>query len=72
MGAPLPPNAIMPPAWAAKAELRTLPGDPEMEPEVAYWIEELSAWIAEDEEDETIIRDAVGDAATILQARDLK
>jgi hypothetical protein len=49
MGEPLPPESNMPSHWALKAEMRVLPGDSEMEEEVSFWIEELGAWIAEDE-----------------------
>jgi len=72
MGAPLPSNAIMPMAWALKAERRDIQTEPGMERIDAYWIEELGAWIAGDDEEELMIRKAVGDAATILRGKDLK
>lgn len=61
----------MPWAWAAKAELRSLPTDPAMESETAYWIDELSAWIAADEEEAAIIREHAGADARIILAKDL-
>ncbi len=62
----------MPMHWALKAEMRGLPGDPGMEEEVAYWIEELGAWIAEDEEEAETIREAMGEGVKILFGRDLE
>ncbi len=61
----------MPSAWAAKAELRSLPAESGMEPESAFWIDELSAWIAADEEEAAIIREAIGAEARIIMAKDL-
>ena len=71
MGAPLPPNAIMPMAWALKTEMRDIQTEPGMERIDAYWIEELGAWIAADDEEEVMIREAVGESATILKGKDL-
>ena len=61
----------MPEKWAAKATLRELPGDPAMEIQEAYWIEELDAWIAEDRYEKAIIREAMGLSAKILLGKDL-
>jgi hypothetical protein len=43
-----------------------------MEQEVAYWIEELGAWIAEDEDEAETIREAMGDGVKILLGRELE
>lgn len=61
----------MPMRWALKSEMRELPGDPGMETDFAYWIEELAAWIAEDEKEAETIRDAAGSDAKIILATDL-
>ena len=66
MGAPLPPAAIMPSAWANKAELRALPQVEGLESHVAFWIEELSSWIAEDEDDADLIRESQPSAKIIF------
>lgn len=71
MGAPLPPNSIMPWAWSLKAELRGLPGDPGMEKDTAFWIEELSAWIADDDEDADYLREILGSSARVLLGSEL-
>jgi hypothetical protein len=71
MGQPQSPNAIIPQAWAVKAVTRTLPGDPAMEAETAFWIDELSAWIASDEQEAAIIRENAGADARIILAKDV-
>jgi len=65
MGAPMFPS--MPRKWWAKCDLREVPGAPPgMESEVAHWIDELQAWIAEDAEHAELLREALGPEARIL------
>ena len=66
MGATPPPNDIMPWAWSLKAETRELPGEPGIESEFGFWIEELSAWIAEDAEDAADLRAVLGSKPKII------
>lgn len=62
----MPPNAIMPPRWAAKAELRLVTILEGLEDEPAYWIDDLGAWVAEDEEQRELLREALPDATILL------
>ena len=66
MGAPLPPNAIMPPRWAEKAELRLVTIEEGLEDEPAYWIGDLGAWVAEDEAQYRLLRAVMPDATILL------
>lgn len=61
----------MPMEWALKSEMRELPAEPGMEADFTYWIEELSAWIAEDDEEAEIIRESFGADAKIILGSDL-
>ena len=49
--------------------LLTRPG---MEDIHGCWIEDLGAWIAEDEDEAETIREAMGNEAKIILGRDLK
>lgn len=62
----------MPMHWALKAEMRERPSEPGLAPSHVYWIEELGAWIAEDEQEAETIREAMGEGVKILFARDLE
>jgi hypothetical protein len=66
MGAPQTP--IIPSEWDGKTTMKALPSTPGLEDDFAYWIEELSAWIAVDEEDADFIREVLPDAKILLPA----
>lgn len=71
MGEPLPAFAYLPPIWAEQAVLRELPSEPGLAPSHAYWIENLGAWVTDDEEDAEYLREVLGTSAKILTPSEL-
>lgn len=60
----------MPEKWANQTTLKEIPTEPGVESYTGYWIEELSAWIAADADEEEVIRQLLP-SAKIIQADNL-
>lgn len=72
MGEALPPHAFLPAAHADQIRIKSLPGDPALEAETGYWHEQLKLWVAEDQDDLEILKQALGPQVPYIMAAELR